>query len=726
MEIKTSKQFNQGIGKYKVLSSNAGVGSIVATKWGGFVMPQTSSEWGSVFAVNNYLRRNNTDLLNAAKTMDETGVEIVDDNRFVSFLKTTEGMTSLRCLVSIPHISLNAYNECNVEDHPLNKRYRELHPSSKGISEEIFTIPAIVFPRWFFSRSSNRYLKPLEEWIKIWKEKDCNGGDLKYFAPPRDPYLKTGRKQSGYHLPDGKDRVHELLEQVSMVLICPNGHISDIPWRQYFSAKLELGKKVTEKGFDLFHYEGQPCPKSKTGEHELQWLENRSHAESFGTLKCKHCGQSVSLEGIMNLQPKCPGDKPWEGIGKQDHVACMQKKEHTTMIWTMVTSNSVYYAESFSSLYIPDDYRKGVNVLDEKLQRVLSLMTEKWFDKYVKKHPGATRREYSEQCFVEDANSFVEYVISKADDSAYELTSEEAQKVINAFLAEGIEEIGGDVREQYRYEEFEVFQKNSHSLGTNDKLIFNDIELPKSLQSYFHKIQQVTTLGMSSTQINFSRVSIPQPELKDDGTIEYPNKMKIFSESPEDVLSMPAIQSFGEGLFFSFNEDTMKAWENRNCVLFNKRYAGMDSHDDSFNNIYQEMKRGGVAKFLALHTFSHVLMKELEFSCGYPTASLSERLYFSDRMCGVLIYTTDGAEGSMGGLVWQGQPTLIEDIIRKAMQRALNCASDPICWENEDQLNYAACFSCAMVSETSCEKRNVGLDRQILVDEEFGYFKELL
>ena len=64
--------------------------------------------------------------------------------------------------------------------------------------------------------------------------------------------------------------------------------------------------------------------------------------------------------------------------------------------------------------------------------------------------------------------------------------------------------------------------------------------------------------------------------------------------------------------------------------------------------------------------------------------------------------------------------------IRKAMQRAPNCASDPICWENDDQMNYAACFSCAMVSETSCEERNVGLDRRALVDENFGFFKDLL
>ena len=119
-------------------------------------------------------------------------------------------------------------------------------------------------------------------------------------------------------------------------------------------------------------------------------------------------------------------------------------------------------------------------------------------------------------------------------------------------------------------------------------------------------------------------------------------------------------------------------------------------------------------------------MKELEFSCGYPTASLSERLYYSDKMCGVLIYTADGAEGSMGGLVWQGQPRLIKGIIESAMKRAVNCSSDPLCWENEDGMNWASCFSCTMVSETSCEHMNLGLDRCTLVDDEYGFFRSLI
>ena len=251
MEIKTTRQFNQGIGKYKVLSSNAGVGSIVATKWGGFVMPLTSSKWGSVAAVSEYLKRHSSELLNASKISEETGVEIIDDNRFVGFLRATEGMTHLRYLVAIPHISLDAYNNCNVDEHPANIRYKEIHPNSK-LEEGTFTVPAIVFPRWFFSRTKKDF-KPVEEWIRIWKEKGCNNGDLRYFAPPRDPDTKTFRRINDSRLQEGKNKVHELLEQSSMVLICPNGHISDIPWQQYFSAKLNEGKRVTEEGFDLFN-----------------------------------------------------------------------------------------------------------------------------------------------------------------------------------------------------------------------------------------------------------------------------------------------------------------------------------------------------------------------------------------------------------------------------------------------------------------------------------------
>ena len=142
---------------------------------------------------------------------------------------------------------------------------------------------------------------------------------------------------------------------------------------------------------------------------------------------------------------------------------------------------------------------------------------------------------------------------------------------------------------------------------------------------------------------------------------------------------------------------------------------------EKFDSYYHE------EKFYLLHTFAHVLIKELEFSCGYPSASLAERIYYSDKMHGVLIYTVGSSEGSMGGLVWQGDSKRINSIIQSALNRACQCSSDPICWMHPvETLNFASCFSCTMIAETSCEYRNFGLDRQSLIDPNFGYFRDLI
>lgn len=728
MEILKDKQYNQGIGKYKVLSSNAGVGAIVPTKWGGFIMPMSSSNWSSIINISKYLENHPNEELDFNKISAERGVELLEDNRFMNFLRETEGLTNLRCFVAVPHVSLDQYNQTNVRNLPLNRKYKDNTGSEQDLDENLVTIPAIPFPRWFYSKRNSHELKPYEEWLQLWSKNNCNNGSDKYFVPPRDPGLKTKRKLPNNDIQNAKDRsVHGLLEQVSMVLICPNGHISDIPWDKFFCASVNLKEAVKKEGFDLFGYDESmwPCPKGM--KPDLQWLENRSHAESFGRLqcrnradKCNNCPGAVSLEGVMNLQPLCPGERPWEGKGVYKICKKENTSERSTMKWALVTSNSVYYAEDFSSLYIPDTYQisDGPSL---KLQHLLKLMTDTWYGiTYIRRHPKASKEDYINSRTLDD-------LLDKAwENKEYEdITNEEMQMVVNEFLHPLVDD-EKDVRENYRFQEFSVFNNNVSSIQESEKyLCFSDIEIPEKLKSCFCKIQQIETLGVTSTQINFSRVSMPQARMVN-GKIKYPNRMKIFKESPENVLVMPANQMFGEGLFFSFNENKINEWLNDCSNDLKNRYEKSTNHEQFYDGLYQKMECGGYAKFYLLHTFSHILLKELEFSCGYPTASLKERLYFSDRMCGVLIYTADGAEGSMGGLVWQGQPNLIEKTVYSALNRACNCASDPICWENDEKPNYAACFSCAMVSETSCEERNLGLDRRVLVDEQFGFFREIL
>jgi len=137
------------------------------------------------------------------------------------------------------------------------------------------------------------------------------------------------------------------------------------------------------------------------------------------------------------------------------------------------------------------------------------------------------------------------------------------------------------------------------------------------------------------------------------------------------------------------------------------------------------------AGHILLHTFSHLIIKELEFLCGYPATSIQERLYFDDgKMQGLMIYTIAGAEGSYGGLSSICKSDKIGKLIRSALFRATDCSSDPICYESTGQgvgnLNYAACYSCALLPETSCEEFNCFLDRRMLIDKNFGFLKNYI
>jgi hypothetical protein len=97
-------------------------------------------------------------------------------------------------------------------------------------------------------------------------------------------------------------------------------------------------------------------------------------------------------------------------------------------------------------------------------------------------------------------------------------------------------------------------------------------------------------------------------------------------------------------------------------------------------------------------------------------------------MQGFLISAFDGTDGYMGGLsTLCNDLERLREIIQLAIDRAKDCSSDPICMESEGQgvseLNLAACHSCALIPEVSCELSNLFLDRKILVDMTFGFFK---
>jgi hypothetical protein len=191
---------------------------------------------------------------------------------------------------------------------------------------------------------------------------------------------------------------------------------------------------------------------------------------------------------------------------------------------------------------------------------------------------------------------------------------------------------------------------------------------------------------------------------------------------PPDILGqsdwLPAIELYGEGIFISLDESWLSRWEavpeiNARINELETRYAT--------SALTLDVSLVVNPRFILLHTLSHLLIRELEISSGYPSSSLKERIYSSkvNKMAGILIYTAVAdVAGSLGGLAESVSPEKIAITLVNALNRANWCSLDPVCSEHEGQgpgwLNKAACHSCSLLPETSCSYSNVLLDRTII------------
>jgi hypothetical protein len=758
MKVLKQNQYNQGVGKYKLLSSTSGVGSIITTKLGSYVLISDINKWKFIKWANSkieIIRTKNADdrkVYELSKVeISNRGLEFIDDLRFIKFIKSEKKLENLVCLIGIPHMALNeSFNTPNWKNHPIRTALEKTGEQFEGVSSH-YMINGTHFPKWF--KNSDGELKLIKEWFTIW-EKECRKypDTLKFdnFSPPRDALSKkafirelNSRNEDGNPI---KIREYKTLEQTNLILICPNGHLSDIPWANYLRWKTEkyLRSRTDEdKGENLMSNEmiGPCCSNPK-----LKWTESKTKSEGYGSIyiECNSCGlgsgsdkdkPKINLEGINSLEPYCIGQKPWEldieNPTLTPYENCFikngKKDGREKMRIALVTANNVYYANGFSSLFIPmhlaenkpKELIDAINIIEKKytkyFERTAIIRYEYWFSKF----------DLNDFLIDNDINPENEIVFKSQLESEFLNTGNPIDIV--------------DKHEEYRWQEYRCFSTHSTlpDIVENKGLRFKDINLPNELTDFYKKIQQLEELKVTNVQLDFTRVK-PKERIVVNGIVQESSiGQDIFSIDSKELFTLPANETLGEGLFFEFSNKQIDKWISKNINDLENRFErylnavpnpnsqGLSSKMKIYNNKY---------KYFLIHSFSHMMMRELEFSCGYPTASLKERLYISTNleknMSGVLIYTAEGSEGSMGGLVSQGEPEKIHEIIKKGLKRLINCSSDPLCWESEGQgifdLNLSSCFSCSLVAETACEEMNLGLDRRVLVDQDFGYFKNII
>jgi hypothetical protein len=195
---------------------------------------------------------------------------------------------------------------------------------------------------------------------------------------------------------------------------------------------------------------------------------------------------------------------------------------------------------------------------------------------------------------------------------------------------------------------------------------------------------------------------------------------------------------FGEGIFLQISDRAITAWEEDQTAALHHRLGQVQSNLSQSSLAQSRFGRAMISlpRWMMLHSLSHLLMRQLCFEAGYGASAIRERLYVAGDRAGILIYTADGdSEGSLGGLVRQGEYQRLLDTIIASIERATWCSNDPVCSElppnGPGGMNLSACHSCSLAPETSCAHLNLLLDRALVVGDGLegrvrGFLRDLI
>jgi hypothetical protein len=529
-------------------------------------------------------------------------------------------------------------------------------------------MPFVRFPNWHFCPRC-RHLKHVP-WNTPWRSEALRCHN-------------SGRRAEGTAKPCSElpAKRRPRLSPVRFVAACEAGHIMDFPWHEWAHSGDISG--CTPDAAQLYLY-------------------STTAAGLAGVVvKCMSCGSSRSMAGAFQrdalrgmLVPSCPGERPW--LGPDGAVPCPSLIPQTIQ---RGASNS-YFARLTSSILIPPYSAKVQQVLDRP---------DIW-DEITS--------------FTVDGKPHLPFLKTKAKNLGLDE---------DAFIGAVLERMNGDEtasegytdETRYRFDEYKAYtgprppEVERHDFDT--KACDVDGYEPWFARA-FDAVVLVRRLRETRVLTGFTRLVPP------DATN---GALAALSLTPKRWL--PGFSVRGEGIFLQFSKERLSAWERG--PVASERVRSLQAQLNRLAVERMRPVRTISTSHLLIHSFAHLLIRQLAFECGYDSSSLRERLYVSadpaHGMAGLLIYTASGdSEGTLGGLVRQGEPGRLDATIKAALANAAICSSDPLCIESEGQgtnsLNRAACHACALLPETSCEEGNLLLDRVVVIgtpgQPEIGYF----
>jgi hypothetical protein len=479
------------------------------------------------------------------------------------------------------------------------------------------------------------------------------------FRPERTQYVHKGCTGS-----DGKKRPKDAdAVPARFLLACPDGHLDDFPWRWF------VHNGPTECTGTLRFFEGG-------GSLQTEDL----YVRCDGCVRSRPMAQAFGEMGARSL-PRCRGRHP--------HLDDFEPNCDQTPRAILLGASNGWFPITLSALAIPSTA--------DPLGQIVS-------DGWV---------EFED---IEDEAELRGVVKSLRKNGRFPgIEKYDVSKIWEAIKAHR----DGTFVEQsdLKSPEWDIFT-DPNPPKDFPHFMSETADVPRGYEKVIDRVLLLTKLREVNALLGFTRIDAPE-----NGSVSASDHRAPLSRPDPDFV--PASEVHGEGIFIQFNNKALDDWSNleavkeRDAKLFNAHKGWRSKRKLE----PPELAYPG-ARYILLHTLAHMLIRELALQCGYGAASIRERIYADvegeQNQAGVLIYTAAAdSDGTLGGLVELGKPENFGPIIEKALDRAMVCASDPLCSEHDptkDQsLHGAACHACALVSETSCESGNRYLDRALLV-----------
>ena len=512
--------------------------------------------------------------------------------------------------------------------------------------------------------------------------------------PSSPPWMKTQQSCLSLKYNAGK------IEPVRFVAYCSKGHIQDLPYIKIMETECSNNCDLNNK----LHSSAAPS----------LYLSDDTLGFGFTSISisCGECNSRKRFTGISSSEErdkfitsygekifKCEGSKPWTSDPNDDCSEMLSVSPRAA-----------------SKLYLPIQ-ESALKIPDADLVRNPFLDTDiviKWIEK------GTDLLRIRDT--IEELDLDEKYSINKQDMLKLIQEERDAAEIQNSELDEDIDL--DKLEDSFYKKEFETLIKenvNEQDFVSKKEEIS---QYSKEVQKSFESLHSVKKLIEITANLGFER--------KGETNIEFNER---FQPARVNADFLPAYRSIGEGIFINFGIGNLKNWHSENSNF--KKLEEQLLKNGSSNSSSNINEKNYDYRFILIHTFSHLLMRQLEIECGYSLTEIKERIYFSEEenMAGVLIYTASAdSQGSLGGLVRMIKPSFFESVFKNAIENAYVCFNDPICIESKGQgysgLSLGACHACGMIPDLACSTlpKNIFLDRNALIGNEknsLGYFKDL-